>query len=193
MYGLETNVQAMWRMQFVLNEGMLEMECTNLTIEQVLKTSGHVDRFTELMVKDRAKGQCFPADKLLEDAIDDLIDANPTFTEAEKEVHWVAQRQADAYTSTELDDLLSKNGVKPPEGNDFEPSFLCPEWLRRRQATLRRRPDQLRLPQRDLAQGRPAARQGVLHGRDRALLRPQRQEVRRVPKRQGRGPVPLLE
>ena len=38
-------------MQFVLNEGMLEMECTNLTIEQVLKTSGHVDRFTDYMVK----------------------------------------------------------------------------------------------------------------------------------------------
>ena len=106
---------------------MLEMECTNLTIEQVLKTSGHVDRFTELMVKDRAKGQCFPADKLLEDAIDNLIgnliDANPTFTEAEKEAHWVVQRQADAYTSTELDDLLSKYGVKHNEGNDFSPSF----------------------------------------------------------------------
>ena len=114
---------AMWRKQFVLNEGMLEMECTNLTSEQVLKTSGHVDRFTDLMVKDLANGQCFRADKLLEDAIDNLIDANPTFTEAEKEAHWVVQRQADAYTSTELDDLLNKYGVKSPEGNDFSPSF----------------------------------------------------------------------
>ena len=31
---------------------MLEMECTCLTPEPVLKTSGHVDRFTDLMVKD---------------------------------------------------------------------------------------------------------------------------------------------
>jgi glycyl-tRNA synthetase len=43
----------------------------------VLKTSGHVDRFTDMMVEDRETGECFRADKLLEDTIDKLIDSNP--------------------------------------------------------------------------------------------------------------------
>ena len=35
----------------------------------------------------------------------------------------MVQRQADAYTSVELDELLKKYGVKSPEGNDFTASF----------------------------------------------------------------------
>jgi glycyl-tRNA synthetase len=46
----------------------------------VLKTSGHVDKFTDLMVKDTVTGECHRADKLLEDFIDAFIKANPTFT-----------------------------------------------------------------------------------------------------------------
>jgi glycyl-tRNA synthetase len=53
------------------------MECTNLTPQAVLKTSGHVDKFTDMMVKDVETGECFRADKLLEDFIDELIDATP--------------------------------------------------------------------------------------------------------------------
>ena len=41
-------------------------QCTNLTPEPVLKTSGHVDRFTDLMVKDVETGDCYRADKILE-------------------------------------------------------------------------------------------------------------------------------
>lgn len=63
------NLLAFWRRHFVYEEGMLQLECTTLTPEPVLKTSGHVDKFTDLMVKDSA-GECFRADKLLEDAID---------------------------------------------------------------------------------------------------------------------------
>ena len=63
----------LWRKHFVLAESMLEMECTCLTPEVVLKTSGHVERFTDLMVKDVETGECFRADKLLEDAIDNKL------------------------------------------------------------------------------------------------------------------------
>ena len=38
--GLKSNIVALWRQHFVLAEGMLEMECTNLTPENVLETSG---------------------------------------------------------------------------------------------------------------------------------------------------------
>jgi len=112
----------LWRKHFVLTESMLEMECTNLTPQVVLKTSGHVDRFTDLMVKD-VTGECFRADKLLEDAIDDLLEQNPTMPTAEKEQHLKIQRQADAYTPQELDDLLIRYECKGPSGEPYSPSF----------------------------------------------------------------------
>lgn len=113
----------LWRKHFVLTESMLEMECTALTPEVVLKTSGHVDRFTDLMVKDLATGECFRADKLLEDAIDALIEKNPTMSPSEKEDHLRIQRQADAFTPQQLDELLIKYDCKGPSGQPFSSSF----------------------------------------------------------------------
>ena len=113
----------LWRKHFVLAENMLEMECTCLTPEVVLKTSGHVDRFTDLMVKDLQTGECFRADKLLEDAIDALLEKNPTMPTEEKEDHLRVQRQADAYSPQELDALLMKYECKGPSGQPYSPSF----------------------------------------------------------------------
>lgn len=112
-----------WRKHFILTENMLEMECTCLTPEPVLKTSGHVDRFTDLMVKDTETGECFRADKLLEDAIDSLIDNNPTMPTEEKEDHLRIQRQADAFTPVEIDELLTKYECVGPSGKPYSPSF----------------------------------------------------------------------
>lgn len=47
---VKANLQAYWRQHFVLNEGMLEVECPSVTPEVVLQASGHVERFTDLMV-----------------------------------------------------------------------------------------------------------------------------------------------
>lgn len=112
-----------WRKHFILNENMLEMECTCLTPEPVLKTSGHVDRFTDLMVKDKETGECFRADKLLEDAIDVLIENNPMMPSEEKDDHLRTQRQADAFTPEEIDELLIKYDCKGPSGKPYSPSF----------------------------------------------------------------------
>ena len=64
---LKANFLAQWRQHFVLEESMLEIECTNLTPHAVLKTSGHVDKFSDLMMKDVEDGTCYRADKLLEE------------------------------------------------------------------------------------------------------------------------------
>lgn len=113
----------LWRKHFVLTENMLEMECTCLTPEVVLKTSGHVDRFTDLMVKDPETAECFRADKLLEDAIDELLETNPTLSTEEKEEHLRVQRQADAYAPEQLDELLVKYDCKGPSGQAYSKSF----------------------------------------------------------------------
>ena len=46
----------------------MEVECPSVTPEVVLKASGHVDRFNDLMVKDTKTLECFRADHLLKGA-----------------------------------------------------------------------------------------------------------------------------
>ena len=120
---LKQNIVDQWRRHFVLEEKMLEMECTCLTPEPVLKTSGHVDRFTDLMVKDVVTGDCYRADKLLEDHIDDLLEKG-NFPSSEADEHRKVQRQADAYSPEELGAILEKYGIKATAtGNDLTKPF----------------------------------------------------------------------
>ena len=44
---LKTNLIALWKQHFVLEEKMQEIECTNLMPHPVLSTSGHVERFCD--------------------------------------------------------------------------------------------------------------------------------------------------
>jgi glycyl-tRNA synthetase len=111
---LKANVLAMWRRHFVLEENMLEMECTNLTPSSVLEASGHVERFTDFMVKDEVTGDCFRADKLLEDVIDHFLATNPLLPPDEQERHRVTQRQAGAMDAEQLQEQLTRYNVKSP-------------------------------------------------------------------------------
>jgi hypothetical protein len=88
---LKANVITLWRQHFVYEESMLEMECTNLTPASVLQTSGHVERFTDFMVRDVVTGECFRADKLLEDVIDKYLLAHPELSSDEADEHRIIQ------------------------------------------------------------------------------------------------------
>lgn len=60
----------LWRKHFVLEEDMLEVDCTMLTPEEILKTSGHVEKFADWMCKDPKTGEIFRADHLVEDVLE---------------------------------------------------------------------------------------------------------------------------
>lgn len=60
------NIIAAWRNHFVLEEEMLELDTTIMTTHDVLKTSGHVDKFADWMCKDLKNGEIFRADHLVE-------------------------------------------------------------------------------------------------------------------------------
>nr|GEW12286.1 glycine--tRNA ligase, mitochondrial 1-like [Tanacetum cinerariifolium] len=64
---LKLNVLAFWHQHFVREENMLLIDCPSVTPEVVLKASGHVDKFTDLMVKDEKTGTCYRADHVLKD------------------------------------------------------------------------------------------------------------------------------
>lgn len=73
---LQANVIDLWRKHFVLEEDMLEVDCTMLTPEAVLKTSGHVDKFADWMCKDPKSGEIFRADHLVEGVLEARLKAN---------------------------------------------------------------------------------------------------------------------
>ena len=64
----------------------LQVECPAVTPEIVLKASGHVERFTDLMVTDMKTGDCHRADHLLEHHLEALLDniQNPLPAETQK-------------------------------------------------------------------------------------------------------------
>jgi len=70
---LQANIVDIWRKHFVLEEDMLELDCTALTPHDVLKTSGHVDKFSDWMSKDPKTGEIFRADHLLEEVLESRL------------------------------------------------------------------------------------------------------------------------
>merc|ERR1719317_1138511 len=94
-----------------------------LTPHSVLKASGHVDRFHDLMVQDEETKQAMRADHLLEDHMETLIkDGELSQEEIEKcQLHLA---KADAYSREELGAILKEyNIVNPETGNAITDPF----------------------------------------------------------------------
>ncbi len=49
--GLKTNLESVWRDLYVVREGMAEIQCPNVSPEQVFKASGHLDKFADTLVE----------------------------------------------------------------------------------------------------------------------------------------------
>ncbi|XP_065320818.1 glycine--tRNA ligase-like [Gordionus sp. m RMFG-2023] len=77
---MKANIINIWRKHFILEEQMLEVDCSILTPEPVLKASGHVDRFSDYMVKDVVTQDCFRVDHLIKAHIEKLIKGNSSDT-----------------------------------------------------------------------------------------------------------------
>ena len=139
---LQANVIDLWRKHFVLQEDMLEVDCPAVTPHDVLKTSGHVDKFSDWMCKDPKTGDIFRADHLVEEvlearlkgdkdargikvAVDEAKDAKKKkkkVTEIKavqlddavvKEYEEVLAK-IDNYDGPELGELITKYGIKNP-------------------------------------------------------------------------------
>ncbi|CCI44539.1 unnamed protein product [Albugo candida] len=111
---LKANFLEIWRSHFVFEDRLLELECTNLMPEIVLKTSGHVDRFTDLMVKCLKSGECYRADKLVEDHVHQLIENNTTMSVQEQEKHRLTASLAESYTPEEIRAVIQEYQIKAP-------------------------------------------------------------------------------
>nr|XP_011729757.1 glycine--tRNA ligase [Macaca nemestrina] len=118
---LKNNIIQTWRQHFIQEEQILEIDCTMLTPEPVLKTSGHVDKFADFMVKDVKNGECFRADHLLKAHLQKLMSDKKCSVEKKSEMESVLA-QLDNYGQQELTDLFVNYNVKSPiTGNDLSP------------------------------------------------------------------------
>ncbi|KAI6279625.1 Glycine--tRNA ligase 1, mitochondrial [Pyricularia oryzae] len=70
---LQANIVDAWRKHFVLEDDMLEVDCSVLTPADVLKTSGHVDKFADWMCKDPKTGDIFRADHFVEEVLEQRL------------------------------------------------------------------------------------------------------------------------
>jgi len=146
---LQANVLNEWRKHFIIEEDMLELDTTILTTHDVLKTSGHVDKFADWMVKDTKNGEIYRADHLVEAVLEarlkgdkearGIVEEPKEEDEADKKkkkkkVKSVAVKledsvvaeyenmlaQIDNYTGSQLGEIMKKHGiVSPTTGNEL--------------------------------------------------------------------------
>jgi len=124
---LKQNILDIWRRHFVLEENMLEVSCVNVTPEVVLKASGHVDKFTDFMIRDEKTSACHRADHVLEGHIDAMLqDPKPKvpLSEAKRNELLALRSKAGALDQKSLAEALKTLKVKAPDtGNDISEPF----------------------------------------------------------------------
>ena len=123
---LKEAVLALWRSHFILEDALLQIECTTLTPHAVLKTSGHVDKFEDLMVRDAVTGECHRADKLLEDWVEATLGgaAGAALPAARREELRLLGATAGSLKREALGAALEREGIKAPgTGNALTPPY----------------------------------------------------------------------
>ena len=107
---LQANIIDTWRKHFVLEEDMLEVDCTMLTPHEVLKTSGHVDKFADWMCKDPKTGEIFRADHLVEEVLESRLkgdkEARGQKVEVDEEKEAKKKRKTKDIKAIKLDDAM---------------------------------------------------------------------------------------
>mmetsp|Transcript_42529 Transcript_42529/g.95456 ORF Transcript_42529/g.95456 Transcript_42529/m.95456 type:complete len:694 (+) Transcript_42529:18-2099(+) len=115
---LKTNVIKQWRKHFLIEDRMMEIEDTNIMPHAVLKASGHVDRFSDFLVRDeKDEKKFFRADKLLEDVMEEKLKEKGLSEDKVKE-YTVVRNQADAYSQEEITEIFRKYDIRAPESGN---------------------------------------------------------------------------
>ncbi|KAK4968694.1 Glycine--tRNA ligase 1, mitochondrial [Elasticomyces elasticus] len=148
--GLESEVINTWRDHFIRHEKMMALKCSMLTPHDVLKTSGHVDRFADYMCKDPKNGEILRTDHLIKDVLEARLQSDraarglaaaPAEDDAKKKKKKAGAVKAaekldestvaeyehilatlDDFTGDDMGKLIVQHNIKNPStGNDVEP------------------------------------------------------------------------
>ena len=120
---LKNHIENYWREHFILEESLLEISATCLTPEIVLKTSGHVEKFTDFAVKDVKTGQGFRCDKLIQEWINKEKKKKKITEERIKELDNLYE-ECERYEENEINECIEKYKIKSPDtGNDLGKAY----------------------------------------------------------------------
>jgi glycyl-tRNA synthetase len=114
---MKSNFLQVWRSHFVLEEGMLEVDCAMLTPEPVLKASGHVERFSDYMVKDVKTGECFRADHLIKAHAERMLEDKKVTENVKNDLKNVLAL-LDGYSKDDMEACMKKYAMKSPLTNN---------------------------------------------------------------------------
>jgi glycyl-tRNA synthetase len=114
---IKANLLNEWRRFFVLEEQMLEVDCSILTPESVFKASGHVARFADYMVKDAKTGECFRADFLIKAHFDNLLQDKKLSDNVKKEIDDYMSQLVNM-SASEMQQVIQKYNIKSPMTNN---------------------------------------------------------------------------
>ena len=116
---LKKNILRIWESHFVLEEDLLELEASQLTLEPVLKASGHVDRFADLMVKDTKTGDCYRLDHLIKNHLEKVASAKNCSLDQRNEIEKILA-QLDGLSKDKMGKIIEKFNIKAPTtGNEL--------------------------------------------------------------------------
>ncbi|KAF5290930.1 hypothetical protein FQA39_LY14536 [Lamprigera yunnana] len=116
---LKANLLSNWRQFFVLEEQMLEVDCSILTPEPVLKASGHVERFADLMTKDVSTGECFRLDHLIKAHLEKLAVDKKTSNDVKAECKDIIIK-LDGMNAEEIHNIMKRFNMRSPlTGNEL--------------------------------------------------------------------------
>lgn len=116
---LKKNILRLWESHFILEEELLEIEASQLTPDTVLKASGHVDRFADLMVKDLKNGTCYRLDHLIKNHLEKVASSKDCSLEKRKEIDKLLA-QLDGFSKEQLGNIVKEFSMKAPDsGNEL--------------------------------------------------------------------------
>lgn len=118
---LQANLVDVWRKHFVLEENMLEIDCSVITPEAVLNTSGHVDKFADWMCKDPVRGEYLGADHLVENVLEARLASgikdSQKLSEATVSEYNDILAKIDNYDGDQLGELIKRLDICNPVRN----------------------------------------------------------------------------
>ena len=136
---IQNNLLNEWRKHFILKDRMMEIDCPILTPEAVLKASGHLSKFSDIMVKisrpkkvyfesklllkflkvkDEITNESFRVDHLITKQLEILLkkkEKENNNTELKDYLKRIKNSQINSLS--EIDQLIEKFDIKSPVGN----------------------------------------------------------------------------
>lgn len=103
---------------------MFQVDCPILTPEIVLRASGHVDKFADLMVRDSKTNEAFRVDHLLQQEIEKILNKKKGTKKSSPEaleIKAIVEKITNAQTNdpAEIDAIIAKYEIKSPLGNSL--------------------------------------------------------------------------